>query len=104
MEAWINNLVKELRSRINAKYQVRDLRVFGSSARGERKGSSDVDVFVCLPALNRKIEEDLFDMAYELELEYNCLIDLIAVGESDLKEGPGVAPIYRQILAEGIAV
>ena len=96
--------MEELRSRIEAKYSVRNLRVFGSSARGDRKTSSDIDVLVCLPELNTPIEEDLFDIAYDLELEHDCLIDLIVVSESDLQGQTGSAPIYGQILTEGVAV
>lgn len=104
MEAWVVHVMEELRLRIAAKYPVRDLRVFGSSARGDRKTGSDIDVLVCLPELDRTIEEDLFDIAYDLELEYDCLIDLIAVSERDLQGRIGTTPIYGEILTEGVAL
>ena len=104
MEAWIVHIMKELRLRIGAKYPICDLRVFGSSARGDRKTTSDIDVLVCLPELNRAIEEDLYDIAYDLELEHDCLIDLIVVSERDLQGRIGSAPIYGQILTEGVAL
>ena len=97
-------IVKKLRSSIEAKYPVRAMRVFGSSVRNERRRGSDIDVMVCLPELNRAIEEELFDIAYDLELENDCLIDLIAVDERDLKGKIGSAPIYGNILSEGVAV
>jgi len=104
MEQWIVHIIEELRLRIARKYPIRDLRVFGSSVRGDRKTTSDIDVLVCLAELNRTIEEDLFDIAYDLELEYDCLIDLIAVSVQDLEGMIGSAPIYENILREGVAL
>lgn len=50
------------------------------------------------------IEQDLFDMAYDMELAHDCLIDLIAVSDADMKNHAGKAPVYRNIISEGIAV
>ena len=80
------------------------MRVFGSSARGDRRVDSDIDIFIQLSQVNRKIEEDLFDIAYELELKYDCLIDLIVFSEQSLKEKCAKAPIYQKILSEGTVI
>jgi len=97
-------IVEELRERIADQYPIREIRVFGSSARGDTKKESDIDVWVCLPKLNREIEERLFDIAYDVELKYDCLIDLIAVSEQDLDGKIGTAPIQKNILSEGVAI
>jgi predicted nucleotidyltransferase len=97
-------IVKELRERIADQFPVREIRVFGSSARGDNKKESDIDVWVCLAELNRETEEALFDIAYDMELKYDCLIDLIAVSEQDLNGKIGIAPIQKNILTEGVAI
>jgi uncharacterized protein len=97
-------IVEELREKIQEKYPVREIRVFGSSARGEAKKGSDIDVWVYLVELNRKIEEELFDIAYDMELKHDCLIDLIAVSEQDLEGKIGTTPIQRTILSEGVII
>jgi len=97
-------IVEELRERIADQYQIREIRVFGSSVRGDTRKESDIDVWVCLAELNREIEERLFDIAYDMELKYDCLIDLIAVSEQDLAGKIGIAPIQKNILSEGVAV
>jgi predicted nucleotidyltransferase len=104
MEPRVLLIIEKLRARIAHKYTIRDLRVFGSWVRGDSRTGSDIDVLVCLSELDRTIEEDLFNMAYDLELEYDCLIDLIAISERDLKGRIGAAPIYEMILSEGVMV
>lgn len=95
-------IAEELRRQIESRYPIRQFLIFGSSARGDERGDSDIDVWVCLPKLDRAIEEELFDMAYDLELKYDCLIDLIAVSEKDLEGRIGKAPIRKCILEEGV--
>jgi len=104
MEQLIHKIVKDLRTNISAKYKLHEMRVFGSSARGDRRADSDIDVFVRLSQVNREIEEDLFDIAYDLELKYDCLIDLIVFDDRGLKGRFAKAPIYQKVLAEGAIV
>ena len=102
MEQLVVQVLKELKKRISRQYELKEIRVFGSSIRGDRRTDSDIDVFVRLPEVNRQVEEALFDMAYELELEYDCLIDLIVFGESMSRNL--IPPIYEKIMTEGAAV
>ena len=104
MEQLIHKIVKELKIKISDKYELRDIRIFGSSVRGDRRKDSDIDVFVQLHQVDRRIEEDLFDIAYELELKYDCLLDLIIFSDEALKGLYSGTPIYQNILAEGKVV
>ena len=104
MKKKIEQIVNELKDRISEKYSVKEMRVFGSSARGDRRHESDIDVLVHLSYVNRQIEEDIFDIAYDLELKHDCLIDLIVVDDLVLSGLQGTAPIYEKIRAEGAAV
>ncbi|MEW5766827.1 MAG: nucleotidyltransferase domain-containing protein [bacterium] len=104
MQPLIHKVVNELKANISDKYELQEMRVFGSSARGDRRADSDIDVFVHLSQVNRQIEENLFDMAYDLELKYDCLIDLIVFGDEAVKERYARTPIYQKIFTEGTAV
>ncbi len=104
MEQLIRKIVKELKTKISDKYKLHEVRIFGSSARGDRRAGSDIDVFVRLPQVNRQIEENLFDIAYELELKYDCLIDLIVFSDEALKGRYAETPIYQKVLSEGMVV
>ena len=103
MDKKISTIVSELKKHIEKKYTLHEMRIFGSTARGDSTLESDIDVFVYLPEVNRVIEEDLFDIAYELELKYDCVIDLIVFGEkSNGRIDSNQLPIYKNILKDGI--
>ena len=104
MKKKIEQIVSELKDQISGKYSIKEMCVFGSSARGDRSSESDIDVLVHLSYVNRQIEEDLFDMAYDMELKHDCLIDMIVVDDRVLSGSQGTAPIYEKIRAEGAAV
>jgi len=48
---------------------------------GNRTTTSDIDVFIHL--VTRKVEEDLFDLAYNLDLKYDWLFDITALSVAD---------------------
>ena len=104
MEKLIIKIVKELKATISDKYQLQEIRIFGSTARGDRRLDSDIDVFVRLSQVNRQIEEDLFDIAYELELKYDCLIDLIVFSDEALRGQYAETPLYHKAFSEGMIV
>ena len=104
MDKSIQQIVEELKSHISDKYKMTEMKVFGSTARDRRRPDSDIDIFILLPRVSRKIEEDLFDLAYELELKYDCLIDLVIFDEDSLKERFSFTPLYRKVISEGVSV
>ena len=98
------NILEEFKRRISTKHAVVEMRLFGSTARGDLRFGSDIDVLVCIPEVNRIIEEELFDIAYDLELEHDCLIDMIIVSTEDIEGQFGSTPIFERILSEGVVV
>ena len=104
MDQEIQKIVTELKTKISDKYSLHKIKIFGSTARGDRRADSDIDVFVHLSRVDRRIEEDLFDMAYDLELKYDCLIDIIVFDDVALKGPLAAVPIYHEVLSEGMEV
>lgn len=104
MDKRVNNIVKELKVKISEEYDVKEMRLFGSSARGDHRADSDIDVFIILPNVNRQIEENLFDIAYDLELKHDCLIDLIIFSDDIVKDHYSSVPIYQKVLKEGAII
>ena len=93
-------ITKQFRQAVEKKHNIIEMKLFGSFARGDYSKTSDIDLMVRLPKVDRKIEEDLFDIAYDLELEHDCVIDVIVLPQ-DI--GNNIM-IYRNIQKEGIAV
>jgi len=104
MDRIAKQIANELKKGISEKYTLNEMKVFGSTVRGNRREDSDIDVFVLLPKVSREVEEDLFDIAYDLELKYDCLIDLIVFDEKALDGKFGTTPIYQKVLREGLLV
>lgn len=96
----IELITKKFKQTVEKKYNILDIKLFGSSARGDYLISSDIDILIKLPAVNREIEEELFDIAYDLELEYDCLIDIIVLSEGMENK----IPLYQNIVKEGIPI
>ena len=72
------NLLKERRKEvllIAAKYGARDIRLFGSLARGEADENSDVDLLVQLEP-GRSLF-DLGGLQFELEALLGCRVDVV---------------------------
>ena len=96
----IAQVTQKFKQAVESKYDIIELKLFGSSARQDYSKTSDIDIMVRLPKVDRKIEEDMFDTAYDLELEYDCVIDVIVLPQ----DFPDSIPLYQNILKVGIAI
>ena len=93
-------ITKQFRQTVENKYDIIEMKLFGSFARGDYSKTSDIDLMVRLPKVDRNIEEDLFNIAYDLELEYDCVIDVIVLPQNFNNN----IMIYQNIQKEGIAI
>lgn len=61
--------VQELASRVRARFgtRTREVRLFGSHARGDAHEESDVDVLIVVDDLTESERRNVFDMAYEID-------------------------------------
>jgi len=83
-----------------------ELRIFGSAARGDYHENSDIDILVVLPSqVNNAIEEQVFDLAYDIELEYGVIIGTIVYSkEFWSSEQAASMPLYKNIQRESLFV
>ena len=96
----IKHITRQLKLAIGRKYPLLEMKLFGSSARGDRSPESDIDLMVRLATVTREIEQDVFNMAYDLELEHDCLIDVFVLS----KDMGSNIPLVQKIEQEGISV
>ena len=79
--------------------QIEDLLVFGSTARGETRGTdSDVDIFVVVS--DDSIVDALRNLAYEIQLEYTVLVSVHTQTSERFAERKN-HPFIKHVLAEG---
>jgi len=83
-----------------------EIYLFGSAARGEYGPASDIDLLILLPFNpDTAVEERIFDLAYDVELEYGVVFGIIVYSktfwDSDIARS---MPLHKNIELEGVGV
>lgn len=95
--------IRALKRELDQRYRPIELRLFGSKARGESSPDSDIDVFIILRKVNWQIEREIYDLCFEIGLEYDVLISPIIFSAEELKD-PAMrsSPFLAAVKTEGI--
>ena len=101
---YLTQIIHKFKQAVTAKYTLSDMRLFGSNARGDATEESDIDIFLEVAHLTKDMEQDIYNMAYDLELKYDCLIDVIVLSDTVVKTHAAHLPIYHNILREGVRI
>ncbi len=97
--------VAELKNELKKRFNILDVCIFGSKARGESSPGSDIDIMIEVETGTAEIESEIDDLAYEINLTYDCLISTTIFRKKELEEGPlSESPLYKVIDTEGIKV
>ena len=81
--------------------------VYGSYARGDYKENSDIDVMILTPLSKEeieKVENQIFDLAFDLELESGIVINPVLENEAHYRYWLGALPFYDNVGKEGIVI
>jgi predicted nucleotidyltransferase len=103
--AHLRRVLAAYRQRLEARFgtRLRDVRLFGSWARGEATEDSDVDVAVIVDGLTREEWSEVIAMAVDVEgTEGTCLSPFAVFAEHFRELVDSRRRIARDILAEGI--
>ncbi len=79
--------------------------LYGSYARGDFQENSDVDIMVLVkiaPEEIEKIEEPIFDLAFDIEMEQGIHVSPIIKNEEQFVYWADVLPFYRNVRDEGV--
>jgi len=76
--------------------------LYGSYARGDFQENSDVDVMVLVKIAPEEIEESIFDLAFDIEMEQGIHISPIIKNKEQFEYWADVLPFYRNVRNEGV--
>jgi len=100
----IKELVKVLKKKYGNK--IKEIRLFGSKARGEVNDESDLDVFILFDKdVDWKFKDNVARLIYGIILTYDSLFDLTIFSENELKDKRIKSlPFYKNIMKEGMLI
>ncbi|MDE6435843.1 MAG: nucleotidyltransferase domain-containing protein [Lachnospiraceae bacterium] len=81
--------------------------LYGSYARGDNSGNSDVDIMILTTLYDSEIEQtetDIFDLAFEFQMEYSIDISVIIKNEEQFQYWLGALPFYDNVEREGVVL
>jgi len=106
MNKKIENIVKEIKSYLIKTFgdRIKEVMVYGSYARGDYTMDSDVDVLIVIDDSIKpsEVEKHLNDLLFNILLEKNELISVIAVPESLFRNYN--SPFMLNVREEGVPV
>lgn len=97
INAFVEKLLKSCKTKIVEIY------LFGSQAREERKGDSDIDILVIAEESDWRLKHQISHIAADVGLEYDVLIDSHVMQENRWKElGTAGYRFYQNVVSEGV--
>jgi len=97
VESFTNRAVRELGDRIDA------IILYGSAARNEADENSDIDVLIL--TAHPEIRERVYDIAYDVNLEYDVLLSFFFIDrERFLRLLELGSPFAENVLTEGVVL
>jgi predicted nucleotidyltransferase len=103
----VNNqtVLKELSHLLKSRFSddVKDIVLFGSQVFGKAHKDSDYDILIILRHKpDWKVEREISDICYEIDLKYNIITDTHIMGESELLTLRGKQPIFVNAISNGL--
>ncbi|MHC9539363.1 MAG: nucleotidyltransferase domain-containing protein [Vulcanimicrobiota bacterium] len=96
-------ILQQFKERVEKKFPLNSIVLFGSKARGDSTGESDLDVMIVTEENTPQVRADLYDLTFEFDLEYAIHISPTIFSRKELEEGPlSESPLYKAIQREGI--
>lgn len=98
-------IAKELKEKLSGAVSLVDFRVFGSRARGDQDEYSDMDVFIEVEYLDKKMKKKIRDITWEIGFENSVFISPLIFTRYEIEDSPlRASPIVKNINEEGVKI
>jgi uncharacterized protein len=98
-------IAEELKKRLCVIAPLIDFKVFGSKARGDSDEYSDMDVFLEVESIDKKLKEKISDIIWEVGFNNYLTISFLIFTREEVENSPlRVSPILKNINTEGIRI
>ena len=96
----------ELKEKLSSIFKSVKIILFGSKARGDFDKESDIDILILLDCpITSKIEENVSEIAYEIELKYGVVFGKIIENTNYWNNSRNkCTPLYQSIEKEGFQI
>jgi len=97
--------IKHLKEILYSSFNIIDIKLFGSKVRGENTPESDIDLMIKINQSTPTIISQIYDITFEINLEYDTSISPVIFSKIELEEGPvSESPLYKIIQKEGVPI
>ena len=98
-------IARHFKSLVEQQIAPREIRIFGSRARGTETEDSDLDIFISVYNCTREIEKYISDCAWEAGFPEDILIVPVVIDQERLLHGPlRDSAFICNVFREGISV
>ena len=97
-------IVRKIKEKIFEVNPDAEIYLYGSRARGDIHEESDWDILILLnkDKVSRLDEIPLRDNIFDLELDYEEIISIIALSKKEWFDKHSITPFYENVMKEGI--
>ncbi|HXL54806.1 MAG TPA: nucleotidyltransferase domain-containing protein [Chitinophagaceae bacterium] len=98
-------ILKELKNHLENCFHdnIKNVILFGSQVKGLENIDSDYDILIVLNKdYNKKDENYILDLCYDIDLKYNIFTDVHLLSVNELNTRRGKQPIFINALKNGI--
>ena len=101
----ILEMVKEFKRKVSDEMGKVEVILFGSHARDNAERESDIDIFVILDRdIDIKTKEAIYDIAYEISLKYNVVLDVSVYSRAEWDRYRGIHSFIINVEKEGVVI
>ena len=96
--------LREIKSSVRARFDVKDFLLYGSAARGEAEYESDLDLMIVVSdPISRLKRHEITDIVFDVNLKFGTNFSTLVVDRESWESGlVSVLPLREEIMREGI--